>query len=390
MGIYFMERNQEFMLIIASLQFTHDNNKRVRINQTIDWNLFYKLTIRHRVWHQVYKALTAQGSCDDIPIYKKLEKQCEVDKKRILTTASETLRVARAFTQSNIQHCFIKGTVLNEYLYGSLLTRPCKDIDIWVDTTTLASATEALLALGYQKQLPTYVLSGFKERYYMNHKHDISFYHPERKIEIELHFRLSYFGVNFFAHAATHFKKVPLCNTLIQTLDDNYHLLYLMIHGAIHAWGRLRWLNDISLYIKNDRCSLTQVITLAQKIQCEHLVEQSLLLSRELFGVNNADMDVILQNSSPRAKWLAKMAKRFITADYEPSGHYGIYKKEFFYYRFYLARLASPGQKLQAVCGDLFKIDNLFPYITFPNSLRGMYYLLYPLWVVKYIVLRRS
>ena len=58
----------------------------------------------------------------------------------------------------------------------------------------------------------------------------------------------------------------------------------------------------------------------------------------------------------------------------------------FFKYRFYLAQLAVRGQKLHAILGDLFKIDELFVYVTFPDKLSFMYYAVYPLWVIKYVL----
>jgi len=378
-----MEQNVELQFIISLLQGTDSKQKELFNHPSFCWNTFYKIVIKHRVWHQAFAALTAQKI--QPPIYKQLARRCEKDKLRIIATAGETLRIAHSFSENDIQHCFIKGTVLNEFLYGSLTTRPCRDIDIWVDDLNLERAADVLIALGYQKKAPIYKLSGFKQHYYMTHKHDVAFYHPQRKILIELHFRLAYFGINFFTQNQVQFKSVLLCNTLVQTLDDDYHLLYLMLHGASHAWVRLRWLNDIVLYIKSNRCSLARVMALAEKIHCTHIVEETLILIRDLFGINSQ----LLDNPSARASLLANMAKRFIASDYEFGGSAGMFKKEFFSYRFYLARLAAPGQKINAILGDLFKIDNVFPYVTFPYALRFLYYLVYPLWVVKYIVFRR-
>jgi hypothetical protein len=343
------------------------------------------LVLRHRVWHQVHNALHHHTST--IPIAATLAQHCHKDKRRILITASETIRIADEFTKKVIKHCFIKGTLLNVHIYGGLNTRPCRDIDIWVDVNTYSSAIATLLSLGYQKKLPGYKLTGFKKRWYMRNKHDMAFYHPTRHILVELHFRLSYFGLDFFPLSAITYNPIYLFNVPILAPDNDYHLLYLMIHGAIHAWIRLRWLQDIALFINNNQCDLKHVYDLATQIKCQHIVEQALILVNNHFNLTHSTLTQLIQNPSRRGLRLAAIAQQFITADYEMTD--GIKNiNMFFKYRIYLSKLAVNGQKLRAIVGDLFKIDELFLYFTFPDKISFMYYLIYPLWVIKYVVSR--
>jgi len=377
-----VNRNIELTLILNMLQHQSSVTKLV-FDPAINWKLFYKLVRRHRVWHQVHNALRNNPS--DCPITQELARFCETDKRRILITAGETVRVARLFTSQAIEHCFVKGTLLNVHLYGGLNTRPCIDIDVWVNANTYSAAVTALLSSGYIKKLPTYELKGFKERWYMRHKHDMAFYHPEKNMVVELHFRLSYLGLDFFPLTAISLAPISLLNIPILAPEDDYHVLYLMIHGAIHAWIRLRWLQDIALFIKNDQCDLNHVYDLAKQINCQHIVEQTMILVNNLFVMNNPVVTQLIQNSSHRATQLATIAQEFIAADYEMTD--GIRNiNMFFKYRFYLARLAVHGQKLHAVLGDLFKLDELFVYVTFSDKLSFMYYAIYPLWVIKYVL----
>jgi hypothetical protein len=384
-----LDKNVELNIILATLQGNPLEIEKLIANPSINWKILYKLIHLHRVWHQVYAAFTPLENQHLIPIYKKLALHCQRDKSRILTTAAETLRVAREFTKHNLQHCFIKGVTLNESLYGGLITRPCKDIDVWVDAPSYRQAMDVLISLGYQKKLPTYELSGFKEQYYMQHKHDIAFYHVEHKVEVELHFRLSYFGINFFPLSSGLLKSTTIMNVPVQTLEDHYHLLYLMLHGAIHAFIRLRWLNDIALYIKKNGCSPTHIMALAKQIHCEHIVIQTLILIRDFLKLETLEMQTLLFNPSQRSTQLATICKKFIIDGYELNSGLGIYNKHFFNYRFYLVKLATTSQRVNAILGDLFKIDNMFPHVTFSDQLKCMYYILYPLWVVKYVVFRK-
>lgn len=128
-----MNINIELTLILNVLQH-QSNATELVFDPAINWTLFYKLVRRHRVWHQVHNAF--KNNQFDCPITTVLAKFCEADKQRILITAGETIRIARAFTTKAIEHCFVKGTLLNVHLYGGLYTRPCSDIDAWVNAST--------------------------------------------------------------------------------------------------------------------------------------------------------------------------------------------------------------------------------------------------------------
>jgi len=357
----------------------------IKNRHAFDWFLFYKLVIRHRVWHQV-KHQFAACSVDSTTQNRvdALAKHCQQDKRRILVTAGETVRIARVLKRESIAHCFIKGLLLNVYLYDGLYTRPCRDIDIWVDLIAYTQAMDILLSLGYEKKLPEYDLIGFKKSYYMSNKHDMAFYHPTRRVLVELHFKLSYFGIQFFPFSKIKYQSIDLLHVPVTTLEDHYHLLYLMIHGAIHAWMRLRWLHDIVLFIQKNRCDIDAVYALAKQIHAEHVVEQTLTLVHDLFLLQDEAVNRLVQKASRRSRQLTQMAKQFIFSDYEMID--GIrHPILFFKYRLYIAKMALQGQKFNAICGDLFKIDNLFPYVTFPKALSFMYYLCYPLWILKFI-----
>ena len=390
--------NLELNLILAVLVQDQQLAAQISINPQLNWELVYKLVLRHRVWHQLYASLnnsaglnppwTAVPQRNALPTYTKLREFCYNDKLYLLRTAAETVRIAREFNSKQLLHCFIKGIALNVHIYHDLTSRPCRDIDLWVAPHDYQLAAELLLELGYQQHLPSYPLGGFKAAYYFKHKHDIAFYHPRHKILVELHFRLSYFGINFFPLSAELLQPLIILNTPVATLKDDYHLLYLMLHGAIHAWSRLRWLNDIALYLQAEKCNLQQVYALAEQLKAPHIVVQALILVAELLKCAVTQPAAITATPiiQKHGKQLAAIAQQFIQTDYDVNAGHGAFHKLFFVYRYYLAKLAVKGQKFNALAGDLIKIDMLFPYLTLPKRLSIFYYLLYPLWVIKYLI----
>ena len=374
------KKNLDFIFLLQLLRLDVTSIQSMKLDPVLDWEIFYQLLIRHRVWHQTQSRI----SFVDDAKFLQLASYCKQDKLRILTAVAETVRIVRSFTEANIQYCVIKGVILNKLIYVAMDVRPCSDIDIWVSLSDYSEAIVNLVSLGYQQILPTYPLDGYIERYYMTHKHDMAFYHPERKQLVELHFRLSYLGMDYFLPTIDMCKTVSLFNTPVLTFEDNYHLLYLMLHGCIHAWIRLRWLNDIALYILSKKCDLKQVMSLAKQIHCEHIVEQSLILVRDLLGVEDIVLSKLIVNPSRRVILITNLAKQFIASDYEMTE--GLRNlKMFIKYRYYLMRVAVKRQKINALVGDFFKIDRLFPYIRLPKKLAFMYYFLYLGWVLRVI-----
>ena len=358
-----MHQNIEFNLVLRLLNLSQTGSLTITDDHSIDWALFYQLVIRHHLWFHAHRALKInEPSPAAVDSMNSIARLCDTDTQHLLRTAAETIRISRLFIEHSIQHCFIKGILLNTSLYGGLYTRPCSDIDLWVDHGTYDAAVEILLALGYQKKLTGYVLEGFKKTYYFKHRHDLAFYHPERKILVELHFRLEYLSSEFFSFSEVKLQSIDLMNHPTLTLSDPYHLLYLMIHGAIHGWSSLRWLHDIALHIRSNRCDFDLIFQLAKQMQCEAIVEQTLLLVYDFFQMHQ--VLPWIKSPSKRSIELADLAKTFILTDYTPKdgfSHIPMFMKR----RLYLFKMANRGKKLKALLSDFIKLDEIFNYVTF-------------------------
>ncbi len=359
----------------------------ISLEQAIDWDLFLKLVIRHRVWHQILAAVTRIQLNGPIPIHNKLTAICYKDTWCLFRMVAAIGSIASLFAKHHIQYCFLKGVTLSVQLYEAINQRPCKDIDIWVDKKNYQEAMLLLESLGYQKVHPTYPLEGFFEKYHLAHKRDIKFYHQQQKIQVELHVRLSYFGVDFFPLSPELSKSIRLFDKEILTLKDDYHLLYLMIHGAAHAWSRLRWLYDIALYINAKKCNLNTVFNLATRLRCEYIVEQALIMVHTHFKVNDPLLEELVKKSSKKSKLLARSGLDFIGYA-EEQFDTNIFSKIYFKYHYYSTKIIPWTRKLQVIKEDWVMIENLFCLVHFPKPLSGLYYLIYPFWFIKRFVCR--
>lgn len=349
----------------------------------INWNLIHKLIIRHRLHHQVYKNIK---NLDLVPsaMRNSLAELCAQDKLNLLNICDETIRITQFFEQQQIKYCVVKGVAVAKTAYTAIDERSCKDIDIWVDPEHVLHACQCLASLGYAITNPKYVLKGRKYTYFSKNRDEITLYNAERKIEVELHFKMDYLGINYFKFNKVPILSIQINNNQINTLDHEYHFLYLIIHGSIHAWVRLRWLYDIKRYIDTQLVDIKQVISLSSSIKCEHLVFQTFSLLHHFFGLNNPDACAFLEIHNPVGASLAKAGYKFINTNYEFNTR--VYGKMFFKYRIYLFKLAVKHEKLNALLGDWFKLDVLFERITLPDKIFWAYYIIYPLWVIMRLI----
>ena len=380
-----MNKYSELQLIFDTLALS-SNNAPIQIPDNLDWDKVYKLLLRHRVWYQALSAFKLK--INEVPsnIYSKIAEYCNQKTLLVLATTAETCRIANSFTKNRLLHCFVKGIVLNIHIYGGLATRSCKDIDILVAQENYKPAIQLLLELGYQKVSPNYEMDSYQEKYYLNHHHDMIFYHPEKKVQVELHYKLEKFGMPWFNLSDAITQTILIGNVPITTLEDNYHLLYLMIHASQHGWIRLRWLFDIVLYLNSNKIDMQKIYALAEDIGCKDIVEQSLLLVQNNFGKHIISLSNLISNPTQRTLRITKMAEKLISSEFEISPITSIYQKSFYDYRIYLLTLAPIQQTFKIFLGGFIAIDKLFPYISFPKKLTFLYYLICPLFTLKRLV----
>lgn len=347
-------------------------DKKCYSDSSVNQKVLYELIFRHRIWHQM-------------PAFDFLREHSQKDKYRMMIMANEVVRVARTFNELHIKYALVKGISLNVLLYPTLLERSCKDIDLWVSSESYDEAISQLLLLGYKREKIGYSLDGFKERYHKKHHCDLIFYHSERKICVELHHKLSYPGFDWPKNKQLRFRTFSLFNMSVLTLDNDQHLLYLMLHGSIHAWMRLRWLYDIALFIKNRRCDLNKVMEIAKSADVAHVVEQTLILLKELLKFEDETLLYLTHTPSKRALLLVRLAKKFIIGDYMMQDNIK-YFNSFIKYRYYRMKLASKKYRYSMIWNELFRLDGLFRRISLPEKLSFLYYILYPGWLFLHII----
>ncbi|WLR49150.1 nucleotidyltransferase family protein [Halobacillus litoralis] len=212
--------------------------------EDIDWNLFIKQSLHHRVYPLLYSKVKMVES-GRIPEFVE-EKLCFEYKRntfQMLQLSGEMERMSRLFSSNEIRLLFLKGPMLSHELYGDVSLRTSGDLDVMISIEDLQKAEHLLASHGYQKDdyIET-VLEDWKWRH-----HHVTYYHPRKKVKIELHWRLNPGPCKEpgFEHLWKRKEVSSISKTPIYILGKEELFLFLAAHGARHGWSRLRWLVDI-------------------------------------------------------------------------------------------------------------------------------------------------
>lgn len=283
----------EFRLVLLCLQWPHSQSLLARIAEATkevhDWPRVEAIAGRHRVTGLVHKALTSlpEGAMEDTAaaaVLRRLRDLAAKQAQHCLRLTMESTRLQALFTAAGIQPVFLKGSALTKAMYGDLSLRSSKDIDIYVCPDQAPAAATVLLAAGYRplhpqaaEHLPTWVRYGKA----------IDWQSVTSGAMLELHWKLTDLPLLRGAQPTRHLQQVQIAGSAhLPTLSGDLLLSYLCVHGASHAWGRLKWLADVyALLPQNNPAAIEEIYQRAVTHDAGRAVAQALQLCHDLFGL---------------------------------------------------------------------------------------------------------
>jgi hypothetical protein len=150
-------------------------------------------------------------------------------------------------TNDNIPHVVLKGVVLSRQAYGDIGSRVCRDIDLLVDGNCLENVHTMLESENFHMR----EVAQFSNKKYKKYFHHISYWNNDKRVMIELHWRpfsLPYFFLeNDYSKIS---EKIVLDNCKYSVFKNEYNLIYLCIHGALHQFNEMIWVVDIAQFVK--------------------------------------------------------------------------------------------------------------------------------------------
>ncbi len=211
-----------------------------------------KIARRHQVCGRVLTRLQQDGQT----VALQLLRQAERDRQAGLRQLAATIALRKAFIDAGIDALFLKGLALSQRAFGSPLLRWAADIDVLVPADQADAAWLVLDQLGYRREVPARALPPARLQLFRRISKDSLHRHPGTGVVIELHWRLTDHRDDDRPVRLDERQTIAVADgQSLPTLADTPLLLYLVEHGAAHAWARLKWLDDVAalLNLAEDR-----------------------------------------------------------------------------------------------------------------------------------------
>jgi hypothetical protein len=273
--------------------------------QNIDWNLFLELAIHHRLYPLLYGKLKKTDNNVAPPFVEQTIGQAfKRNTFKMLHLSAEMERISKNFDENKIRMLVLKGPVLAKDLYGELSLRTCGDLDLLVSIHDLEKVDRFLQKEGYLKD--NYINKVIDDWKWRNHH--IQYFHPQKRVQIEIHWRLNPFPGNgpSFEKLWVHKRKSSLTSYPVYYLGREDLFLFLVSHGARHGWFRLRWLVDINQIVKQN-IDWNYLAKQLKKYQYLPVAGQALVLASKLLNTPiKQEMKVLLKGN--RSQKLAQAA----------------------------------------------------------------------------------
>jgi hypothetical protein len=350
----------------------------------IDWERFLRVAARQRVAGLAQAALCSAGVTPPADADARLTQLVQAAGHRALALASESVRLRALLQVEGVPALFIKGAALARLAYGSEGLKHSRDIDLLVAPDDAERAFGLLEREGYRAIVPKGPLTaGQRNLVFRLHK-DIELYHPQRRLNIELHWRLIDNPVLLrTVGASSPSQEVEVLNGRLATLADPLLFAYLATHGATHCWFRLKWLADLNAWLsgKTDE-EVVGFYACAETLDVEACAGQALLLCHRLLGYR---IPAVLQPRLAGGK-LRGMVDAALDAMIGPDGEIELARRPFGQFRLLAPQFARGRGARFFLAQCRLLIDNLEDKLEYP--LPPALHFLYPALRLPFWVLR--
>ena len=277
----------EFRLLAACCRWPPSPERIAAVRgcaAAIDWDRFAGAVRRHRVEGLAHDALSRAGVAPPARFAERLGADAAATARHNLRFAAEAVRLDRALAAAGTGPLFLKGASLAMLAYGTLGLKRASDIDVAVEPAAYPRACGVLGELGYSCDVPGPAAGqGALAAPFAGSKHTIWSNPPG--VVVELHGALVDSplllpGLSITAPR----QRVALARGLaIPTLADEWLFAYLCVHGATHAWSRLKWLADVAAFLSSREAGEVERL---YRFSCAHgggrSAAQALILAQRL------------------------------------------------------------------------------------------------------------
>ena len=285
---------------------------RGAIEAVSDWQAVIEGAQRNRVTPLVLACLRNAGSPQVPPqVLAALHRQSIASVGRSLAKIPVLENLCAIFTQAQIRFLVVKGIPLSLQLYGDATRRTADDIDVLVSPDQFWQAGLVLAQSGYR--CDTEIKTAARQKLFTDWIKDLRYTNEGFQTVVELHHRLTanpYLLEWTFDELWKDRVHVRVGAADVATLPSEKLPLYLFVHGANHAWERLRWLVDLTVSMQG-LITVEKMLADAETMALRPAMLHALLLAHEWLGFPLAPQTIDQTRKDAKLKRLDFCLRRF-------------------------------------------------------------------------------
>lgn len=232
---------------------------------------------RHRISHQ---------QIDDVLGENQAKFHLE-DKIRQMADLKVFFELTDKLQEKGIFFLNLKGPVLSQRIYRDPTYRYYKDFDILVNPEDVQQALAVMKEMGFKSYGYEWPRSNTKQENILKYLNQVNYFHEPTGVSVELHWKIFHWEVmkpeKLKLIIQENLTSVQLGGREFKVLSKELELLYLLIHGALHAWTRLKWLLDINEMLKRENIDLDKLEYWGKLFKVQVLIASSNQILQQYF-----------------------------------------------------------------------------------------------------------
>lgn len=360
-----------------------DLSSQIRNHNEFNETDFLIFLRRHHICELAFHTLK-ENSFFSNSFQLQLELQAKANQLKAIKAQSIQIKLQEYFDNNNIYAFFLKGILLSRQYYGDIGLRNVVDIDVWVEEINFIKVEDFLRSLGYVGMLDKYDLNSKQLNFLKQTTHDEIFYNESDRSApvVELHWKLRNALGNFkFDTNADRglLSRVEENGRSFSVFNHVDQFVFLSVHGAEHAWFKVKWLVDLVHLTKAIEFDWDKVIIRAKELHSSKEVRLAWELLEQLYYMPKPD-----PISKIKLSFLDRFRVKYILGQLVYDGQFCDTKKEKILNVFYTISL----NKKSIISKELIykNLTNTTDWLTLPlpESLFFLYFPLRPfIWVYR-------
>ena len=278
----------------------------------VDWNIFLRLAIRHRMVPAVRHVLEPVAGSIPRPAWENIRDAALGIAAANERWMAELKYLLQELGRNNVPCMVLRGLPLSQQLYGNIHSRQISDLDILVHREDAVRAMAILSAAGYE---PMFRLGEAQARAYVRFRIERTYLRTAKHMAVDLHWKAMprVFELTAEEHLWSDSQPRDVEGGRVLAPDKEGSLLLIFAHGTKHGWDRFAQVLDLAMSLRDASAEeIRQAVDSASRQGYRRACLLGLALCRDLAGLNEpADLleeatetPIVCQTSEQVKEWL--------------------------------------------------------------------------------------